>query len=56
MTLAGWSVKDAAWMPSLSRMVRFSTMTVSFDAAARAAKRVGTARVEKRILKIGFGE
>ncbi len=43
-------------MPSLSRMLRFSTETVSLDAAARAAKMVGTAKVEKRILKVDLGE
>ena len=53
VTFAGWRVNSAPWMPSLSRMLRFSTVTVSLDAAARAAKTTGTARLEKRILKAG---
>jgi hypothetical protein len=36
-------------------MVRFSTETVSLDAAAKAAKIARAATVEKRILKVGVG-
>jgi UDP-glucose 6-dehydrogenase len=42
-------------MSSLSRMMRFSTVTVSFDAVGRAAKRVEAAIVEERILRFGLG-
>lgn len=37
-------------------MVKFSTVTVSFDATARAARRVETERVEKRILRFVLDE
>jgi hypothetical protein len=54
VTLAGYRSKLAHWITSLSRIVRFSTVAVSFNAAAGSAKREGTARAEERILGFGF--
>lgn len=58
-TLAGWILKEAAWMLLTSRMVR-SWIWICSEAAAKAPKAVAAKTVAKRILDVesglGFGK